>query len=160
MKRVILRGTTTGTMWQQEFIGDLLRAGVRGEQIFYPHLSHGVRYTDEHKKREIAYKNDPETLIVVYICPAIIPPGETDPIDRAIRTERIDAIAIYEAARYAYSAPQRTAVVFDYKKFTAHGPSYRILEDLTNELFDTFNGQPPYFPGLNAVKRWVISQLT
>jgi hypothetical protein len=159
MERVFLGGTTTNTTWRQDLIERLMRRGIRSEQIINPHLPKGVKYTHEHMLAERAYKNDPNTIVLIHICRAVLDSKGADEAIIADKEERLGPISMFEIGKYAYSQPHRTAIVLDFASFTEGGRSRRVLEGLARELYDDFSGNPPYFSSIDIAEEWVASML-
>jgi hypothetical protein len=152
MKRVFLGGTTTRTKWREELIARLEARGVRSDQIINPYLPHGVPYTPAHMKAERRVKNDPSTIVLIYICPAVTTPD---------KAERLGPISMKEIGQYGWSQPHRTAVVLASDQFTAGRRPRKVLEDLANELTESFGAEgPPYFSSLSEAEDWIVAQLT
>lgn len=152
MKRIFLGGAATGTVWREATISRLISLGVSPDAIVNPHLPPGVHYTPGHKRWERSIKNDPDTIVLIYICRAAV-------VDQS-RAELIGPISMYEIGRYAYSAPERTAVVLDYGTFSEGGRSRRNLEGIDEELRLAFNDKQPYFPTLALATEWAASELS
>ena len=160
MKRVFLAGTTTGTTWRQTVTEQLLTRGVAPEQIFNPHLPKGVSYTPEHMELERTVKRDSETIVLIYVCPAVMDEENLSPEVIRDKTERLGPISMFEIGKFAYAQPHRTAVVLDSEQFTPSKRPRKVLEGLAQELREDFHGQQPYFASLPEAISWIADQLT
>lgn len=158
MKRVFLGGTTTGTTWRQELIERLVARGVRPDQIFNPHLPHGVSWTPAHMRMERECKADPNTIVLILICPAIT--EGTKPSTAIDKTEWLGPTSMFEVGKFAYSQPKRTAVVLQSELFRKGGRPRKVLEGLATELREDYSGRPPYFASLDKAEDWIVRQLT
>jgi hypothetical protein len=159
MERVILLGTTAGTTWRRELIPRLVARGIRPDQIINPHLPRGVHYTPEHMKQERIWKDDPATLILIYICPAVLRDPPLDAEAAREKRERLGPITMYEIGKYGASQSHRTGVVLDFDHFTAGERPRKVLEGLARELREDHSGQPPYLADLVAGEDWIVSRL-
>lgn len=159
MERVFLAGTTTGTTWRAALIARLMARGVRPEQVINPHLPRGIDYTQAHMLAEHAYKQDPYTIILIFICPAVVEDPKLDPVAAREKGEWLGPISMFEIGKFAYSQPHRTGVVLDYQSFTEGRRPRKVLEGLACELCEDYGGQQPYFPSLAEAEDWIVSQL-
>jgi hypothetical protein len=160
MKRVFLGGTTTQTTWRKELIARLIQRGVDPDQIINPHLPHGVPYTPEHMVAERTYKADQNTIVLIYLCPAVIDTSSLDAVAALDKRERLGPISMFEVGKFAYSQPHRTAVVLDYQLFQEGGRAREVLIGLARELYEDFNGYPPYFSSPDRCEDWLVEMLT
>jgi hypothetical protein len=150
MERVFLGGTTAGTTWRVGLIDRLQARGVRTEQIFNPHLPKGVPYTLEFMEEETRVKNDPNTIVLMHICPANKNPDTN---------ELLGPISMYEIGRYGWTQPHRTAIVLGHELFTK-SRSKKVLQGIAAEFSNVFGtDNPPYFSSLPAAENWIVSQL-
>ena len=153
MKKVFLGGTTTGTTWRVDLTKRLVARGIdEDSQIINPHLPPGVPYTAERMEEERRAKNDPHTIVLIVVRPAVT----KDPS----RAELLGPISMYEIGRFAHSQPKRTAIVLQAELFTKGGRPRKVLEGLAAELCKEFGGRPPYFASIEAAEDWIVAQLT
>lgn len=160
MKRVFLGGTTTGTTWRQDLIERLIARGVRPDQIFNPHLPHGVHWTPDHMKAERACKDDPETIVLILICPAVVDDTKLDSVSAANKAEWLGPTSMFEIGKFAYSRPERTAIVLQYELFTDGKRPRKVLMGLATELREDYDGMAPYFESLADAEDWIVELLT
>jgi hypothetical protein len=160
LKRVFLAGTTTGTTWRAELIERLVARGVHPDKIVNPHLPAGVHYTREHREAERACKHDPDTIVLVYICPAVVEDPTLDEETAAFKRELLGPISIWESCKFSYTQPHRTAVVFGISLFRPRKRPRGNLEDFARDLIEDFGGGPPYFATLAEAEDWIVTQLT
>ncbi|MGF7229253.1 MAG: hypothetical protein ACQR33_04700 [Candidatus Saccharibacteria bacterium] len=158
MRRVFLAGTTTGTTWRAELTERLIARGVQQGQIVNPHLPRGVKYTSEHMRLERECKQDPHTIVLIFICPAVVD-AKPHPVPAAYREELLGPISMFEIGKFAYSQPERTAVVLDSESFTQGNRPRSVLEGLALEISQDFDGQPPFFASLTHAEDWLVAQL-
>lgn len=128
MERVILCGTTTGTTWRLETTGRLVMRNVAPGRIYNPHLPKGVKYTPRHMEIEGEVKNDPSTIVLVHICPAVMEDPELDDATRLLKSELIGPISAQEIWQYGWSEPERTAIVLASDLFTPGRRPRQVLE--------------------------------
>lgn len=159
MKRLFLAGTTTGTTWRAELIERLTERGVHPDQIVNPHLPRGVRYTPEHMAAERACKADPEVIVLILICPAVVDDTKLDSVAAADKSEWLGPISMFEIGKFAYSRTDRTAVVLEYEKFTEGKRPRKVLVGLSTELNEDFGDGPPFFTSLASAEDWIVGQL-
>lgn len=159
MERVFLAGTTTGTTWRSEVIERLLARGVREDQIVNPHLPRGVHYTAEHMQFERECKRDPHTIVLIFVCPAVVEDAQLDAESLRRKREMLGPISMFEIGKFAYSQPHRTAIVLDSQSFQEGARPRKVMEGLSYEVWEDFGGNPPYFPSLAAAEDWIVSQL-
>lgn len=159
MNRVFLGGTTTGTTWRTELIERLIARGVREDQIVNPHLPAGVHWTPEHMLLERACKDDPDTIVLMVVCPAVVEDPTLDAAFAAYKRESLGPTSMYEVGKFAYSQPGRTAIVLQYELFTDGGRPRKVLKGLATELSEDFDGQPPFFATLADAEDWIVKQL-
>jgi len=158
VNRIYLGGTTTGTSWRQELSGRMMQRGVAAERITNPQLIEGGTYTSEHREIERNYKRDPSTIVLMYFCPAAEEAGLTAKA-QLDKSEYLSLTSVFDAAKFAYSQPHRTAVVFDYEFFTLGRGPRLALQALADELREDFGGRPPYFSSLDEAEDWSVERL-
>lgn len=160
MERVILLGTTTGTTWRQELIERLVKRGVPAERIINPHLPPGVRWTPAHMQEERAAKRDPDTIVFIYVCPAVVDDTKLDSVAAADKAEWLGPASMKEIGQYGWSAPERTAIVLDYPLFTDGKRPRKVLVGFEAEFLEDFGPDgPPYFRTMAAAEDWLVQQL-
>ena len=159
MKRVFLGGTTAGTTWRKELIERLTSRGVLPEQIVNPHLPPGVRWTPDHARLERDAKADPDTIVLIVICPAVVDDTKLDSVSAANQAEWLGPTSMFEIGKFAYSQPERTAIVLQYELFTEGGRPRKVLTNLATELNEDYSGKPPFFATLAEAERWIVEQL-
>ncbi len=159
MQRVFLGGTTTGTTWRQELSERLIARGVRPDQIFNPHLPPGVRWTPRHMELERSCKDDPETIVLILICPAVVDSTKLDAVSAASKAEWLGPTSMYEIGKFAYSQGHRTAIVLEYQQFAEGGRPRKVLQGLTTEIREDFGGEPPFFASRLDAEDWIVKQL-
>lgn len=161
MKRVFLAGTTAGTTWRAELIERLLQRGVLPEQIFNPHLPKGVRWT-EHMQLEEDCQNDPETIILIFVCPAVVSQAKLDQNPGINKAEMLGPMSMVEIGRFGFAEPERTAVVLDSDSFTAGRRPREVLEGLKTKLRKRHADGAPQscYETLAEAEDWIVSVLT
>jgi hypothetical protein len=160
MKSVILLGTTVGTTWRHELIKRLVACGVTRECIINPHLPHGVRWTSAHMEAEREVKHDPDTLVLIYVCPAAVSDTKLDAVAARDKFEWLGPTSMKEIGQYGWSTPERTAIVLDYELFTEGRRPRKVLMGFEAELIEDFGEDgPPYFKTLAAAEGWIVQQL-
>ncbi|HKX72951.1 MAG TPA: hypothetical protein VJM32_02990 [Candidatus Saccharimonadales bacterium] len=161
MERVILLGTAAGTGWRAEMIGRLVARGVALEKIVNPHLPPGIRWTPAHMKEEQRVKRDPQTIIFIYVCPAVVDVTKLDSVSAADKAEWLGPASMKEIGQYGWGAPQRTAIVLDYESFVDGGRPRKVLLGFVDEMNEDFEGSgPPYFATQAEAEDWIVGQLT
>jgi hypothetical protein len=108
---------------------------------------------------ERAHKRDPEMLVLVVLCLAVIDDTKLDSVAAKDKAEWLGPISMFEMAKFAYSQAHRTGVVLDTAGFTEGGRPLKVLRALRLELDEDFQGKQPYFPTLAAAEDWLVSQL-
>lgn len=161
MERVFLAGTTTGTTWREELTERLVARGVEPGQIINPQLPPGVRYTVEHMAIEHRAKADPQTIVLIVVCPAKVDDTKLDSVSAANARDWLGPMTMYEVGKFANAYPDRTAVVLEWDAFTDGGRPRKILKGLSAELAGDFGMDcPPVFSTLQAAEDWIASRLT
>jgi len=159
MKRVFLGGTTTGTIWRQELTERLIARGVHPDQIVNPHLPPGVRWTQAHMQIERSCKDDPETIVLILIQPAVVEGTKLDAVSAANKAEWLGPTSMFEIGKFAYSHPGRAAIVLEFELFAEGQRPRKVLEGLARELREDYNGRPPYFASRLDAENWIVEQL-
>lgn len=160
-ERVFLAGTTTNTTWREGVIRRLTARGVPNDMIYNPHLPKGVSYSVKHMLEEEAVQRqkDPATIILIYICPAVVDDNGIHPAMAQLRRETLGPISMAEVGRYGWAEPQRTAIVFETNAFPQDCRAQKVLNKLTRQLLEDFQGPQPYFYTLAAAEDWIVTQL-
>ncbi len=161
MRQVFLGGTTSGTTWRAELIERLVKRGVKPEQIINPHLPPGEPWTQWDQQREEDQKRDPNTIVLIYVCPLVAEsrPDEHPDVTQ-YKSQLLGPTSMFEIGKYAYSHPERTAVVLDLAKFDEASRARKVLTGIARELSLDFHGRQPYFRSLEEAEEWLMYQLT
>lgn len=160
MEHVILLGTTKSTTWRDDLIERLKARGVDDGRIINPHLPKGVPYTREDMQREDAYKEDPGTLVFIYLCPAVVTDPSLDAEAARHEAEMLGALTMYEMGEYVHSQPQRTGALLAVNQFTEGRRPHKVVAGLADRHRRKFDGQPPYLPDWQSADDWIVSRLT
>lgn len=94
--------------------------------------------------------------MLIHICHPVVEGNDPDAVERA---ELLGPISMFEAGKFAYGYPERTAVVMDPSGFTPEWRAQKVLQGLAAEMREDFAGQQPYFDSLDSAERWIVERL-
>src|SRR5687767_6108231 len=130
-------------------IDRLTDRGLDAAKIHNPHLPKGVPYDMAARRAESRLIQQPDTLVVIHVCPS-----PKYPLDKQL----LGANTMKEIGRYGWSRPERTGIVLDVEGFSEARRLQLDLQMLAEELAETFGDDGPLKRDFAHLDDWVMEQ--